>query len=36
MKWLFRTFFKTLRLILAPVLLLLERMSAPMGLVRSP
>lgn len=36
MKWLFRTFFKTLRLILAPVLLLLERLSAPMGLVRAP
>jgi glutaredoxin len=36
MKWLFRTFFKTLRLILTPVLLLLERLSAPMGLVRAP
>lgn len=36
MKWLFRTFFKTLRLILTPVLLLLERLSAPMGLARAP
>ena len=36
MKWLFRTFFRTLRLILTPVLLLLERLSAPMGLVRAP
>ena len=36
MKWLFRTFFKTLRLVLGPVLLLRERMSAPRGLVRVP
>ena len=36
MKWLLRTFFRTLRLILTPVLLLLERLSAPMGLVRAP
>ncbi len=36
MKWLFRTFFKTLRLVLGPFLLLRERLSAPAGLVRSP
>jgi glutaredoxin len=36
MKWLFRTFFRTLRLILGPFLLLKERMTAPDGLVRTP
>jgi glutaredoxin len=36
MKWLFRTFFKTLRLVLGPVLLLRERLTAPTGVVRSP
>lgn len=36
MKWLMRTFFKTLRLILGPFLLLKERLQAPVGLVRSP
>ncbi|MFA5083635.1 MAG: glutathione S-transferase N-terminal domain-containing protein [Hydrogenophilaceae bacterium] len=36
MKWLFRTFFKTLRLVLGPFLLLKERMDAPEGLVRTP
>ena len=36
MKWLFRTFFRTLRLILGPVLLLKERLTAPEGLARSP
>jgi glutaredoxin len=36
MKWLFRTFFKTLRLVLGPVLLLRERLTAPKGLVRAP
>ena len=36
MKWLLRTFFKTLRLLLGPVLLLWERLSAPAGLLRSP
>ena len=35
MKWLFRTFFKTLRVILGPILLLKEKMTAPAGLVRS-
>lgn len=35
MKWLFRTFFKTLRLILGPILLLRERLTAPAGVVRS-
>lgn len=36
MKWLFRTLFKTLRLVLGPVLLLKERMTAPEGIARSP
>jgi glutaredoxin len=36
MKWLFRTFFKTLRLILGPFLLLQERLTAPKGVVRGP
>ena len=36
MKWLFRTFFKTLRLVLGPFLLLKEQMTAPEGLVRAP
>jgi len=36
MKWLFRTFFKTLRLVLGPVLLLRERLTAPEGIVRAP
>lgn len=36
MKWLIRPFFKTLRLVLGPVLLLKERLTAPAGLVRSP
>jgi glutaredoxin len=36
MKWLFRTFFKTLRLVLGPVLLLKERLTAPKGIVRAP
>ncbi|MBK6744087.1 MAG: glutathione S-transferase N-terminal domain-containing protein [Hydrogenophilales bacterium] len=35
MKWLFRTFFKTLRVILGPILLLQEKLTAPAGLVRS-
>ena len=36
MKWLFRTFFKTLRLVLGPILLLRERLNAPEGIVRAP
>lgn len=36
MKWLFRTFFKTLRLVLGPVLLVQEKLTAPKGLVRTP
>jgi len=36
MKFLFRTFFKTVRLILGPALLLKERLTAPQGLVRAP
>ncbi len=35
MKWLFKTFFKALRVILGPVLLLQERLATPKGLVRS-
>ncbi len=36
MKWLFRMFFRTLRAVLGPILLLKERLTAPAGLVRSP
>ncbi len=36
MKWLFRTFFKTLRPVLGPILLLRERLTAPQGVERSP
>lgn len=36
MKWLFRTFFRTLRAVLGPILLLKERLTAPEALVRSP
>lgn len=36
MKWLIRSFFKTLRRVLGPVLLLQERLTAPKGLARSP
>lgn len=36
MKIMIRTFFKTLRLVLGPVLLLQERLSRPVGLVRPP
>jgi glutaredoxin len=36
MKWLLRTFFKTLRLVLGPLLLLQERLTAPKGIVRTP
>jgi len=36
MKWLLRTFFKTLRMILGPFLLLQERLTAPQGLSREP
>ncbi len=36
MKIIIRTFFKTLRLVLGPVLLLKERLSHPAGLVRQP
>jgi glutaredoxin len=34
MKFLIRTFFKTLRVVLGPVILLKERLSRPTGLVR--
>ncbi|NDP37701.1 MAG: glutaredoxin [Rhodoferax sp.] len=36
MKFIIRTFFKTLRLVLGPVMLLRERLSRPVGLVRPP
>jgi glutaredoxin len=36
MKPLFRIFFKTLRLVLGPILLLRERLTAPEGVARSP
>lgn len=36
MKFFIRTFFKTLRLVLGPVMLLRERFTHPVGLVRSP
>lgn len=36
MKWLIRTFFKTVRALLGPVMLLWEKLSAPKGMVRSP
>jgi len=35
MKFFFRLFFKTLRLVLGPLLLLWERISVPAGIVRS-
>jgi glutaredoxin len=36
MKWLIRSFFKTLRLVLGPVMLLKEQLSKPEGMKRSP
>ena len=36
MKFFIRTFFKTLRLVLGPVILLRERLTRPVGLVRPP
>ncbi|MBA3059548.1 MAG: glutathione S-transferase N-terminal domain-containing protein [Gammaproteobacteria bacterium] len=36
MKFIIRTFFKTLRLVLGPVMLLRERLTHPVGLVRPP
>ncbi|WP_428825129.1 glutaredoxin family protein [Azonexus sp. IMCC34842] len=36
MKTVIRTFFKTLRLVIGPLLLLGERLARPTGLVRSP
>ena len=36
MKFVIRTFFKTLRLVLGPVMLLRERLTRPTGLVRAP
>jgi glutaredoxin len=35
MKWLIRSFFRTLRLILGPFLLLKEKLNAPQGIVRT-
>ncbi|MFP3873661.1 MAG: glutathione S-transferase N-terminal domain-containing protein [Thiohalophilus sp.] len=36
MRWLIRYFFKTLRAILAPVLLLLNKLTTPRGITRDP
>ena len=36
MKIIVRSFFKTLRIVLGPVMLLLERLTRPAGLVRAP
>lgn len=36
MKIIFRTFFRTLRLVLGPVMLLWERVTTPKGVVRAP
>ena len=36
MKFVIRAFFKTLRLVLGPVMLLRERLTRPTGLVRAP
>lgn len=36
MKWLIRTFFKTIRLILAPFMLAWEKLTTPKGVERSP
>ena len=36
MKWLIRTFFKTVRALLGPVMLLWEKLSAPKGVIRPP
>ena len=36
MKFLIRAFFKTVRAVLGPVLLLKEKLTAPTGIVRSP
>lgn len=36
MKWLIRYFFKTLRLVLSPVILLLNKLTTPRGITRDP
>ena len=36
MRWLIRSFFKTLRLVIGPFLLLGEWLTAPKGMVRAP
>lgn len=36
MKWVFRIFFKTLRMVIAPFLLLWEAVTTPKGVVRPP
>jgi len=36
MKWLIRYFFKTLRMVLAPVILLLNKLTTPRGITRDP
>lgn len=35
MKWFFRIFFRTIRLVVGPMLLLAERLTTPKGIVRS-
>jgi glutaredoxin len=36
MKWFIRLFFKTVRLVVGPILLLMEWLTSPKGVVRSP
>jgi glutaredoxin len=36
MKWFFRIFFKTLRLILGPIMLAWEKLTTPKGVIRTP
>ncbi len=36
MKWFFRIFFRTIRLVLTPLMLLWERLTPPRALVRTP
>ncbi|TDY02536.1 glutaredoxin family protein [Thiohalophilus thiocyanatoxydans] len=36
MKWLIRYFFKTLRLVLSPIILLLNKLTTPRGITRDP
>jgi len=36
MKWFFKIFFKTIRLILGPIILLVDKITTPRGIKRSP